>query len=99
MNYGSQVNKRRCPAMVAAGIEDPDSSEGMLFCAGSRDDKVKSQCPYDFCVVFEDETSTKQKASMRARVARELKKHQVTVEDIALILHTHTRTVLRYLKK
>jgi hypothetical protein len=85
--------------MIDVGIEDPSSSEGILFCAGSRDDTVQSQCPYDYCVVFEhEEAAQRVRANERAAFAKKLSRHGVSVDDIALILRRQVNTVKRYLK-
>ena len=86
--------------MLKAGIEDPDSEEGKLFCAGSRDDKIKSQCPYDYCAVFEhQETAHQLKTKELIALVKNLRAHGVSREDIVLITGKCMRTVERYLKK
>ena len=100
MDEDRPLAKQRCKAMIDAGVYDPESLEGILFCAGSRDDSVKSQCPYEYCVVLEyKETAVQLKGKEKADLARELKEHKVSVDDIALILDKSVRQVNRYLKK
>lgn len=93
-------HKSMCQAMIDAGIEDPDSREGILFCAGSSNDKIKSQCPYTYCVVFEFEQQAKvTKTGERIEFVKGLREYKVSVKDIALIMRVDTRTVLRWLKR
>jgi len=101
MSGNESYYKKRCPAMIAAGVADPDSREGALFCAGDRDsDGMQSQCPYPYCIIFENLAGPHElEARERKRVARELHKHLVSVKDIALILDKSTHTVRKYLKK
>ena len=84
--------KKRCPAMITHGIENPENQEGISFCV--------EQCPYDFCVVFEKEKNPQLTMMQnKVRISIELRKHRVSIEDIALILNTSARTIHRYLKK
>lgn len=93
-------HKQRCKAMVDAGVEDPESAEGILFCAGSRDGTVESRCPYSYCVVFEhEEPVATMKAYERKELAKKLHNHNVSVYDIALILRVSEHSVMRYLRK
>lgn len=99
-NDSSSNSARRCQAMIDAGIENPDSIEGALFCAGSRDDSIKSRCPYEYCVVFEHPATSKtRQVNAKAQFVKNLRSHGVSLEDIALILHTSMRTAQRYLKR
>ena len=91
--------KRRCPAMIKAGIKDPDSIAGALFCAGDRHGLIESQCPYPYCVVFESSDANTLRAEERERVAKALRSHEVSVEDIALILGRHAATIRKYLRR
>jgi len=94
------IAKRRCKAMIDAGIEDPESAEGILFCSGSRDDRTKSRCPYSYCVVFEhQETAPQLKLKERVGLTKDLKAHGVSIDDIALILNRSHYTVRSYLRK
>ena len=94
-----QTYKKRCPAMKEAGITDPDSAEGILFCAGDRN--TESSCPYPKCIVFEYTMKEllQMRAYSRAKVAKEYNKYGVSVEDIALIMSLSESTVERYLKR
>jgi len=87
--------KRRCPAMIEEGIEDPDSEEGCLFCAGDRYGQIESKCPYPFCVVFEQTLALAEIKDY----AKRLHTHGVSVKDIALILGRHVTTIKSYLRK
>ena len=91
--------KRRCKAMIDAGIEDPESSDGIRFCAGSRDGEFKSQCPYNYCVVVEYGRTSKQLAvDEEAAFVKDLQVHKVSLDDIALIIGKSLKTVRRRLK-
>lgn len=92
MDEKRKLLKRRCVAMIHEGIYDPESKAGINFCVGF--------CPYDYCIVLEKKNpGGKQKDGVSvALVARRLKKHGVSVEDIALILDVTVRSVMRYLK-
>ena len=105
MCYDSRMNKttpewkRRCKAMLDAGIEDPNSPEGILFCAGSRDGTIPSQCPYDYCVVLEHEATVRQLNSNKLTAfIKDLKAHGISSYDIALITDRSLRTVERHLR-
>ena len=96
------VSKKMCPAMVQAGVKNPESAEGILFCAGDR--TTESSCPYPYCVALEKLTqgynsSRVQKRERKRKLARDLYSHRVSLRDIALILNKHTRTITRYLGK
>ena len=87
-----QENKKRCSAMMVAGITDPEKQTGIDFCVNS--------CPYDSCVIMENVvTDTKRSYKERVRVATELRRRRVSVDDIALILSVKERDVRRYLKE
>ena len=99
MNEEAQ-NKRRCPAMTDAGIEDPESKEGILFCAGNK--TTESKCPYSVCVVFERDDIAAGRADAyadRVVFAKRLHNHGVSVIDIALILRKKLNTVKGYIRK
>jgi len=86
--------------MIDAGIEDPDSEEGALFCAGNRSNSIKSQCPYPVCVVFENSrTNRKEIVREKVRFSMQLHIRGVSVEDIALILSRKPETIRRYLRR
>lgn len=91
--------KKRCPALIAAGIEDPDSEEGTLFCAGSRHGQAMSQCPYPCCIVFEAPAENIVRKDARIKWAKKLNDCNVSIKDIALILGVSEATVKKYLKK
>ncbi len=94
------ITKKRCLAMIEAGIEDPDSEEGAQFCAGDRHGLVESQCPYPVCVVFETLGVNRVAiARERRRVARQLHIHGVSVDDIALILDRKPVTIRHYFRR
>ena len=99
MNETISPSKRRCQAMIDAGIEDPDSEEGCLFCAGNRQGDIESQCPYDHCVVFEGQARTSMEKAARKGLAIRLHYHGVSVKDIALIVGKKVATVRSYLRK
>jgi len=99
MDDNTAFHKQRCKAMIDAGIDNPDGTEGILFCAGSRDGKIESRCPYNYCVVFEHEPVSTMRAKERKVFARRLSAHGVSSYDIALILSVSERTVMRYLHK
>jgi len=83
--------KRRCPAMVAAGIGDPESQAGKDFCT--------KQCPYEKCIVFESKGGTSTlRRDERAAKAKELLSEGLYVKDIAARLGVSVRTVERYLE-
>ena len=92
MEKDRPVDKQRCKAMIDAGIEFPDSKAGIDFCV--------NHCPYSYCVPLEYKQSALQlKWHKKRDFARKLKKHGVSVDDIALILDVSARTVTRHLKK
>ena len=101
MEKDRPIDKQRCKAMIDAGIADPGSQEGILFCAGeSKSAGVISSCPYSYCVVLEyKQTATQLKRSERRAFARKLRKHKVSIDDIALILGETVRFVRNLLKK
>ena len=91
MDNDRPLNKKRCEAMVEAGVYDPEKREGIDFCV--------NHCPYTFCVVMEnDETIAQRKKRRNSDLAIRLRVHRVTIEDIALILHASSRNVHRWLK-
>ena len=86
--------KKRCPAMIDAGIDDPESEEGKTFCTES--------CPYERCIVFEhlaEENPANVRKKIRAAEAKRLEKLGKLNEEIASILRVSVRTVERYLEK
>ena len=93
------IHKRICPAMKAAGIDNPDSAEGIRFCAGDKD--TESSCPYPKCIVFEYSGSElmRMETDKRIRIAKEYKKYGVSTKDIALIMGLSNHTVRSYLKR
>lgn len=85
-------HKKRCQAMIDAGVYDPESHEGINFCVNF--------CPYECCIVFENpETLRQLRARNKATLVKELYTKGISVVDIALILGTSYRTVQRFLKK
>lgn len=97
---GKGIYTKCCKAMLDAGITDPESDEGILFCTGTRDGTVESKCPYDYCVVVEHHLTTARiGADKRAILAKSFREHGVSVEDIALILERDTNTIRGYLRR
>lgn len=84
--------KKRCKAMIDAGIDDPISQEGIDFCV--------DKCPYPQCVVV-DSKATSRQVNFRttSTIAKDLRSHGVSIVDITYILNITRRTVQRYLKK
>ena len=77
--------------MIEAGIEDPDSQEGIDFCV--------NECPYDKCIVFELGRSTsKLRRKLRAALAKEMQTQGYTAGEIALKIGVLVRTIKRYLE-
>lgn len=92
MEKDKPIDKQRCTAMIKAEIADPNSKDGIDFCV--------NHCPYSFCVPLEYKQTVPQlKWHKRRDLARKLRKHKVSVADIALILGVSVRAVGRYLKK
>lgn len=84
------IDKRRCPAMITAGIDDPNSRKGIDFCI---------RCPYPNCVVFEDRRSRSiDRRNVRVDKAKSLKANGYSMRDIAKELGLKTVTIERYLK-
>jgi hypothetical protein len=84
--------------MLDAGITDPDSAEGILFCAGDR--THESQCPYDYCVLeeFHLSTRTMRKNGLVAFATR-MYRAGISHKDIAIILGLSYATTERYLNE
>jgi len=80
--------------MRDAGIADPESAAGILFCAGGRN--TESRCPYPECVVFE--TNTRQRA-LRSTMAKELRMQGKTVAEIAETMGVQPSTVYTYFRR
>ncbi len=92
MDEDRPLERRRCAAMIAEGVYDPDSKEGIDFCV--------YYCPYEYCVVMETGLTKPQLVTWKkVSIAKRLRAHKVTVDDIALILGVSKRNVQRYLKK
>ena len=92
MDEERQLAKKRCAAMINEGIYDPESKDGIDFCVNC--------CPYDYCVVMEQtKTKTQLIKEKKADLAKKLRRHRVSVEDIALILHSSKRNIHRWLKQ
>jgi len=84
-------NKRRCKAMVDAGIEFPDSYEGKQFCVNS--------CPYKYCVVFENsKESRKDKIDKKAEIVKRFVDDGYSIGEIAELLNIGIKTVKRRIK-
>ena len=85
------VEKLRCQAMIDAGIENPESKEGIDFCV--------EQCPYEAgCVLF-DKAKLPTKTEIKRNFAKRLHAHGVSDTDIRLIIHCSGRTLKGYLAK
>ncbi len=92
MESEKAIHKRRCAAMIGAGVYSADSQEGIDFCV--------DYCPYDYCVVMEHQVTTAQvKRNKKVAFAKDLRQHKVSVADIALIMSLNPYTVRGYLKK
>lgn len=83
--------KRRCPAMIVEGIEEPESQQGIDFCV--------KKCPYSYCVALEEGGVRMLIYEERVRIAKGLRKRGVEVDDIAAILECERRIVWRYLRR
>lgn len=87
-------HKRKCPAMVEAGIEDPDGQAGKDFCT--------RQCPYpNGCIAFEStrlNSLASRRMRQRAADARKLQKAGWPIEEIAHTLGVSKRTAQGYLE-
>jgi DNA invertase Pin-like site-specific DNA recombinase len=81
----------RCPAMIEAGIADPESQEGKDFCT--------TRCPYDRCVVYEGIAKGSAKRAENRKIARSLRKAGASTREIARYLGVGERTVQKYLKE
>lgn len=85
------VEKRICPAMREAGIDDPESEKGIDFCV--------RKCPYqDGCIVMEVNPRTTLK-NKRREEARDLDSDGLTVKEIAVTLRLSPKTIQGYLKR
>jgi len=87
----NQDPKRRCLAMIEAGIEDPESQAGKDFCT--------EQCPYpNGCIVLEFGRSISSlRRDKRIARAKEMAARGRSVEDIAKDLGASIRSIQRYL--
>jgi CRP-like cAMP-binding protein len=81
---------RICPAMLEAGILDPNSQKGIDFCT--------DKCPYDRCIVFESTLGIR-KHKVRATEANRLKAQGLEPHEIAEKLGITKRTVYRLLEE
>ncbi len=96
---GKQITpKSSCDALDSAGITDPDSKEGVEFCAGVLFGRA-SLCPYPRCIVFEGKLTKKELGIMRGAKVRKFREYNVTVKDISLVLDMSEYSVRRYLRK
>jgi len=86
--HKTMVHKRRCQAMIDAGIEDPESQAGIYFCT--------SQCPYDECIAVES-SPREIRASSNVVRARELRQAGYSTLQIAYLMNKAQRTIERYL--
>lgn len=92
MEKDKTVDKRRCPAMIEAGIIDPNSPEGMKFCLN---------CPYpNHCIVFDNDSNGKDDKGklVRATTAKSMKDRGWSIEEIAKAMGKDVRTIKRYIK-
>ena len=77
--------------MIDAGIEDPNSQEGIDFCV--------NKCPYDVCIAFElGRGTSKLRRELRVAVVKEMQSRGVSVGYIASRIGVSVRTVRRYLE-
>jgi len=77
----------RCPAMVEAGIKDPNSQEGINFCLN---------CPYDHCVIADPQVDNKQvRRALLIRAVKELSRRGLSDEEIADELEITVTSVKR----
>lgn len=92
-NWKISNTRKRCQAMIDAGIESPESYEGKHFCW--------QKCPYpNGCVVYEDGRSASTlRREIRVSIAKDMIAKGYSVEDIAQELRASTRSVMRYLAK
>ncbi len=83
----------KCPAMVRAGIYNPESNEGKVFCT--------EYCPYEGgCILFDHPRGQQgRKIIEKVKFVKNLRNHGVSEEDITLILGCSKRTVQGYLKR
>lgn len=95
MNIERNPTKQRCQAMIDAGIEDPVSAEGIMFCAGDR--FTESKCPYSHCVM-DDYAIRAEEAESKKLKAIALHNYGVSIRDIVLILGRKTNTIKGYLR-
>ncbi len=80
---------KRCEAMMEAGIENPESRDGIDFCLN---------CPYPRCVVFEAGARPNTIKRLRNQeLARKMKASGLKTKDIAEQLNKCVRTIERYL--
>ncbi|GAG84881.1 unnamed protein product [marine sediment metagenome] len=83
--------RKRCQAMIDAGIEDPDSREGARFCT--------DKCPYDFCIVFEGAAADRQTRTREmVKKTMELLRAGYGKREIGRRLHRHPSTIKYYIK-
>jgi len=87
-NQQSRTTKVRCPAMIEAGIVDPDSYDGIQFCI--------NDCPYPDCIAFSGDLEIQK---IRETEAKRLRTHGYTVNRIAKTLEIARSTVERYLSR
>ena len=85
-NEQSKTTKVRCPAMVEAGILDPDSYDGIQFCT--------KQCPYPDCIAFSGDAAI---IRMREDEARRLQDNGYSISQISRELHIARSTIVNYL--
>ena len=83
----SGTGKRRCPAMIEAGIENPDSQEGIDFCL---------DCPYPDCIAFSGDGKIQ---SVRWLVAKKLHNEGHNIEQIAELLNIKEQTAKQYISR
>ena len=82
----------RCEAMRIAGVDDPESQEGIDFCV--------NQCPYnDDCIAMTPVVEGMYVTTvLRANTAKELMRRGMSHEDIAKTMGVTTKTVYRLLE-
>ncbi len=84
--------KRMCPAMIDAGIENPESKAGKDFCT--------EECPYDRCIEMERTRgeSAGIRREERQKKALKLLDEGFSIKEVAAKLNLGDRTIARYRK-
>lgn len=83
----SKTMNYRCPAMIEAGIDDPDSYSGIQFCL---------DCPYPDCIAFSGGSEI---IKLREEEAKRLVENGYSISQIARELRLSRNTVKKYLRR